>query len=325
MFTRARSVVVACCVAAVGAAMLVTAGSAAATTRGYALEGHHLIGTSPYGYRVFTNPHSARPAVLADETLGITRELRRLGVQISYRGWSVPRRNVTGRIYVTSGKRGCHSGSEGATLAVTYFSVVRLHTGHEYIPGSTIYVCPSWLRRTSHRSVDAALHHEFGHAMGLAHYRDRYHGRRQIMYPGLSKHKAGFAAGDRAGLRWLARGAYELGREAVGHGKLDKLSWTWDSAASDWKLTVTGWSVVNSFFRHPTPTVIVRRDGSRVGHGRPTVYRPGVNHRWHVSGEHGFRLDAGYALRGTHNYCVSIKPRPGSRFVRTVGCTSLTY
>ena len=182
---------------------VVFASPAGATTSGYTLLNSQIIGESPTGFKVWSEPAGPHHGSIAKYSSTIASQLHTFGLPVKYAGAGNPVK-TRGIITVTEGSRGC-SGST-TTLANTYWYYAGVPGGGYYMYRSDIVICAARYARLSSVQRAAALRHEFGHTMGLGHTNYTYNGSVQIMNAYLHSGITTYKTGDIAGLKHLAAG-----------------------------------------------------------------------------------------------------------------------
>lgn len=167
--------------------------------KGYTYYDNRLLGYTPAGLNVWVNRSTKHHTAIAKYTKAGVAELRRAGVPIVYRGWGTPTR-TEGVVTVSEGRRGC---AKDGRVGTTYPLMGMLSGNRAYVYNAEIAICPTLFKYARWQWV-ATMKHELGHAVGLGHS-GKYHGKAQLMHwrntPGVTT----FRAGDKAGVRALAR------------------------------------------------------------------------------------------------------------------------
>lgn len=288
---------------------------------GSVLENPHLIGETPVGFRIYLDPHATAGRTLALKLAADARELRSYGFNISYRGQAAVKLGE-GIIYVQTGKSGCTSnGGKSGAETYPYWQYITASTA--YMTQAHIIICPTMFTRYPSWELTPMLKHELGHALGLGHQNSKVAGRYQIMRWVITAGITDYQAGDRAGLRWLARNADVVKASIRPLGQ-----WLqWDPVKNvqtrTWSYTITGWALLKYSPTQPV-TITLTRDKHVISRAQTRYYRSNINRAYRVTGDHGFQITTGTIPAGRHTYCLSATSSISSASTTNLGCAVLT-
>lgn len=288
----------------------------------------NLHGTGPVadladGFDVWIDRSAAHASRIAPGIEHAVGQLRRYGIAVRYRGLAPAGKLPSGRGVVAVDEASTASApactrrsdgeSDGITEAVTYpaFQDVGIATR---IDGAEVTFCPPmWGNGEDY--VTAIAMHEMGHAVGLGHFADSYHGTTQLMSPVVPDVQK-YQAGDVNGLRYIAAQTVALEKHSAIQGAVE--NWTVQTGG----LSVSGWAVVGRTSQFAD--IAVTRDGAAVYRITTNTPRPDIvqrhDARWPNPGFSGSQVPM---TDGTHKYCV-VASALNSTTV-TLGCRSLSY
>jgi hypothetical protein len=179
-----------------------------------------------------------------------------------------------------------------------------LTSGALYMSQADVAACPTLFTRYHGWVTRAAVRHELGHALGLAHTNYRYRRAYQVMNAGLRNPAGTYQAGDRRGLRMLASRTRTLKTLIPPTGRLTGSSWQ-----DDGSIAFTGWATLR-FYRGSAVTVRLTDNGVAV---TSTATQGSTADR--------FRLDTPWE-GGTHRYCVTAVSTVNQAAVADLGCVT---
>ncbi|HKC27791.1 MAG TPA: hypothetical protein VKB75_07245, partial [Jatrophihabitans sp.] len=111
----------------------------ATTGPGYTFLQANLNAQTPAGFQVWVSPRAAHHATIAKNAAAAVRDLRKLGVQIRWRGDGAPP-NGEGLIVLREGRKGC--GSSTSVIGMTWTYSHALPSGERYASGAGVWLCP---------------------------------------------------------------------------------------------------------------------------------------------------------------------------------------
>ena len=125
-----------------------------------------------------------------------------------------------------------------------------------------------------------------------------------------------YRAGDRAGLRRLARATRSIAIQVPPTGHLDGSSYQ-----NDGSIRFTGWALLR-YAKGSAVTVVLTDNGNVVETGHPSVLRNDVNSTQDPGTRpHGFVLSVPWN-GGTHDFCVSARSSAHPKASARLGCVT---